>query len=340
MISRAIAIGGVLALVVAIGTATAGIPDGPRLAFVRFKTKPLKLELLSVNAGGASPLKLAGGVFSRAPVVPFQGPTWSGDGALIAFSGYYDRFSKWSIFIVAADGSALRIVPGTLGAEHPVFSPDGQSIAFARSTRRDSFEGSTTWMIDIATGKSRRLTRWRDGLHSIPSSFSPNGSILALSRISPSGSRAVALQLADGEVTVLARNAAEPIYSPDGSRIAFVSYRDRDLIRDDFGSLIYAGELYVKSAKRRGLRRLTRTYGRQEYSPSWDPSGERLAYVQSTSREETARGHTNALTQINADGTCQRIVFGRKVGTHSAGMDLYAAAWQPGPGREAGRIEC
>lgn len=40
------------------------------------------------------------------------------------------------------------------------------------------------------------------------------------------------------------------------------------------------------------------------------------------------------LMEINADGSCQTKVISM------AGTYLLAPAWQPGPGREAGRIEC
>ena len=74
--------------------------------------------------------------------------------------------------------------------------------------------------------------------------------------------------------------------------------------------------------------------------PSWDPSGQRLAFVR-------ARGSTgfvpeldglfpfgNAIAQVNADGSCPvEILSLRRVA-------LYGVAWQPGPGREAGPIDC
>jgi len=43
---------------------------------------------------------------------------------------------------------------------------------------------------------------------------------------------------------------------------------------------------------------------------------------------------TGAILEIDADGSCnRRLLFAR-------GVVFRAAAWQPGPGREAGRIEC
>jgi len=51
-------------------------------------------------------------------------------------------------------------------------------------------------------------------------------------------------------------------------------------------------------------------------------------------QEAIGFGFGKAVRMVNADGTCPTTVLS---GLHS--MD-YAAAWQPGSGREAGRIVC
>jgi hypothetical protein len=70
--------------------------------------------------------------------------------------------------------------------------------------------------------------------------------------------------------------------------------------------------------------------------PSWDPSGQRLAFTRTRVVEN---GYTDpkkgdALMAINADGTCLKRVYSDPETT------LYGSAWQPGPGREAGPISC
>ena len=64
---------------------------------------------------------------------------------------------------------------------------------------------------------------------------------------------------------------------------------------------------------------------------SWDPSGQRLAF-------DRYRGDhyewANSILEINADGSCETEVLAKKR------TIFYGAAWQPGPGREAGRIGC
>ena len=69
---------------------------------------------------------------------PFYGPVWSADGGLIAFSGVVGKAER--IFVASPDGSGLRALPGTRGATNPVFSPDGHTLAFARTRFRSHLD--------------------------------------------------------------------------------------------------------------------------------------------------------------------------------------------------------
>ncbi len=85
-----------------------------------------------------------------------------------------------------------------------------------------------------------------------------------------------------------------------------------------------------------GLRRVTSSPG-IDYSQSWDPSGERLAFVRYLPEwlEPDELGYGSAVMQVNADGSCLGFVL-----RPSLDVAFFGVAWQPGPGREAGRIEC
>jgi len=102
-----------------------------------------------------------------------------------------------------------------------------------------------------------------------------------------------------------------------------------------------ASELYVKDLGGGQLRRVTHTHDQQENAPSWDPSGQRLAYTQSTGNDLFGLGLTNVVMEVNVDGSCPKRVFGKPAKPRSHRLvGLYGPVWQPGPGREAGRIEC
>lgn len=178
----------------------------------------------------------------------------------------------------------------------------------------------------------------RNGLFLFPASVSPDGETLLATRlVGRRPGEAVSIRLSTGKTDLLLRHAVEPMFSPDGATIAMVRWRPLRL-RD--GTTTETSDLFTIDADGGGLRRLTRTRRRDEVYPSWDPSGERLAFVRHppaidklTDFEELGVG--SKIVQMNADGSCPRTVLGRRPSTV-----LYGAAWQPGPEREGDRIAC
>ena len=86
--------------------------------------------------------------------------------------------------------------------------------------------------------------------------------------------------------------AAEPRWSPDGSRIAFVMSPRGHLTR-------YAGDgdIYVINADGIDIHRLTD--GLDASSPAWSPDGSRIAFVKNQGQE---------LVVMSADGSDQRVI--------------------------------
>jgi Tol biopolymer transport system component len=325
--------------------AAAAAPEGPRLALVEFGSKPDRLVLNSVDQDGGGPLTIAGGGKRTRPLpMLFDAPSWSGDGGSIAFSGFGGKLAGskgfviegTQIYVVGADGTGLRAVPGTTDALGPVFSPDGRTIAFTRirvrrrMTRRGEeevvYRSWSVWAVDLAGGGSRRLTPWRNGLLMTASSFSPDGSTLAVSRRKSGRAEpeVLALPLAGGAAAVIARNASDGVYSPDGTRLAFLRVgRAGD------------SDLFTIDADGTDRRRLTRTPDGLEVWPSWDPSGQRLVVTRVSGDAERAFfGLGNAVIEMNADGSCPTTIL------RNRNVAFFGATWQPGPGREAGRIAC
>lgn len=355
VIRRLAGVGAVLAALLALlapAAAAAPLPEGPRLAFGVWKTtKPMELNVQTVGADGLGRQTLTGR--SRIWATPFDGGSWSPDGSTLAFAGAprgEDEERRGWIYLVSADGGAPAAVPGTREGHEPVFSPDGRAIAFSRTkleieidfehpTRTRDYFSTTAWVVDLATGQARRLTRWRNGLRVVPTSFSPDGRALLAERERGQGEEVVTLDVASGAMSPFARNARDAAYSPDGSQIALVSDRDGVTVEGEEGP-IAVGELYVVAADGSRWQRLTRNRTREEEAPGWDPSGQRLAYAQSTGRGTLGFGFTNIVAQINADGSCPTRVVGRPRSERIAGVALYAPTWRPGPGREAGPIAC
>ena len=134
-----------------------------------------------------------------------------------------------------------RLVPNSDEGIFPAFAPDGVHLAFTviragetegemASGSTSDFHGTAIRVVDLSTGRYRMLTPWRRGLNFVSGSYSPDGSTLLATRGSGSGDPSVvAIDLATGARAEVLANAADPIYSPDGSRIAFI--RERRSVR-------------------------------------------------------------------------------------------------------------
>lgn len=353
-----------IALAVSATFSVAAVPDGPRLAIIRYFPYPKNLtEIATVNAvGGALQTVARDEDLQRdedpqAVEIVGSHPSFSPDGSLIAFAGSVEAESP-IVSVVGADGTGLRALRGTFTEAAPIFAPDGHTIAFAtlkvvsghfqRLGRAQSSYGvDVLWgirSVDIEDGSQRMVTPWRRDAVLSPSSYSPDGSTLTVTawNIKASTRAAVAVRIDGSGSTLLAKNAEEPVYSPDGSRIAFIRvhthikhsppHRKRWIVRRD---------LYVMRADGSGLTRLTRSPRTFEAWPSWDPSGKRIAF---SSYRPAPAGKpfeipvpiNTSVMQINADGTC----LTKMLTSRSRRQSLNGAAWQPGPGRGAGPIEC
>jgi dipeptidyl aminopeptidase/acylaminoacyl peptidase len=336
---RQFVLGGMMIVLAACaaGAASAAAPEGPRLAVIKWDLFEGRYELETIDRTGALPLRLAGGGERKRPLPEiFEAPTWSPDGSKIAFVGVARSLESGlrgdRLYVVGADGRGLKPLFGTHGSDSPAFAPDGNSIAFTRARRR----GASIWLASLEGGVPKRITPARRGLYMLPGSFSPDGSTLLATRFTRRRKEEiVAVHLSTGEVETVLRGAGEPVYSPDGARFALLRWRP---LRRRDGTRTVSSDLFTARADGSGLRRLTHTRYQEEAYPSWDPSGERLAFVrylpETVESEFVEAGLGASVMQMNADGTCPRQILEPSI------VAIYGAAWQPGPGREAGRIKC
>ena len=102
----------------------------------------------------------------------------------------------------------------------PSWSPDGESIAVAMS--------GSIWQVDPATGVATELTYSPDAYHTSPD-WSPDGRwIVYAADYDGDRVQLELLEVASGETRALTGDGhvyADPAFSPDGARIAYVSTR-------------------------------------------------------------------------------------------------------------------
>ena len=99
----------------------------------------------------------------------------------------------------------------------------------------------------------------------------------------------------------LTRNLAQdgqPAWSPDGSKIAFVSTRDGN------------AEIYVMRADGSGQRRLTRTPAANDTAPVWSPDGTKIAFMCTFGRPRIV----TEICVVGADGRSARELTSRTEG--------------------------
>jgi Tol biopolymer transport system component len=316
----------------------------PQLAFVR------GTDLALANDRGRG-LRLLSGESLPGTVIPamFSDISWAPDGSRIAFAamehpdeeeyGEPERTPPTDIYVIAPDGSAAQRVTAVGDALDPVWSPDGGSIVF---TRFQFTEGSPLrgelWSVAFDGSPPIQLTAAEPWQSDYAGSFSPDGSKLAFTRttLNPRTLRSkTVIHVAgpDGAgAEVLLKRAADPAFSPNGKRIAFVSDRARN------GKLCYGdrcffgAELYLARANGSDPRRLTRTTELNEESPSWMPDGSRIAYQRG---KVVDNAEATSILQMNTAGGCARKVHD--------GRPSWAAspAWRPSePRRGGGPLRC
>ena len=218
----------------------------------------LAFALFAPAAGAQDPIRMA------------RTPDISPDGKLVAFSYLGD------VWVVQAIGGTARQV--TTNPAHdlgPVFSPDGRWIAFS-SNRHGSYN---VFVVPVQGGPPRRLTF--DSDNDLVTGWSPDGKrILFASTRSvafPPNFELYAVPVEGGMAhRVSADGGKEGVFSPDGTRIAYMRgpglwYRKgyRGSANDD---------VWVCDADGSHNRQLTNFDG-QDASPMWSADGKWIYYV-------------------------------------------------------------
>jgi Tol biopolymer transport system component len=130
--------------------ATSVSPDGSRMAFSRFQARGIVAQVIVMNVDGTGAHHITPARLQAFP------PEWSPDGQRIIYSNACCKAHS-SIFMSAADGSGrVRLTHPTYPHDDvfPVFSPDGNHIAFS-SDRRYAHECCRDLFVAGVDGRNR-----------------------------------------------------------------------------------------------------------------------------------------------------------------------------------------
>jgi dipeptidyl aminopeptidase/acylaminoacyl peptidase len=211
-------------------------------------------------------------------------------------------------------GRSLQLTHSPESESAPRWSPDGRYLAFI-SNRGTENEIDQLWLMNRAGGEAEKITDFKGSVADY--AWSPDGKKLALIVKDPDPEaqdekskekktpkpividrfqfkldetgylgklrqHLYLFDLATRKAEILTPGAFDemfPAFSPDGSRIAFVSKRGKDPDRDD------NYDIYVIDAKSGAEARQLTTYAGADCNPdwasppAWSPDGRQIAYV-------------------------------------------------------------
>ncbi len=234
---------------------------------------------------------------------------WSPDGSRIAFvsnrtglkdEGGRERIGAFAVYTMATDGSDVRSVATGVAAEGttPLWSPDGRSLTDDYAAQSPSISPDGT---RIAYAAFRHDRWWLPEIEH-------HGWEIVTSALDGSNRRRLTKSACEDIVNV------SPAWSPEGSRIAFLSKRSG------------LWEVYTMGSDGPDRRSVASGIHLDAPPPVWSPDGRRLAFVAlEPDSPEERYPEKEVLYTVGADGS----------GLTRLGETEGIASWSPDGGRIA-----
>jgi TolB protein len=264
MTRKRLVVGGITAIALVLASA-AGATFGGRngqIVFASNRAGDGGRDLYLVNRDGSGEHRLTFGLFARAP-------EWSPSGNRIAFS-VMGSDGNWDIYTVAADGSNVtRLTTDPGRDDYPSWTADGR-VVWQKDPSGSFACPCNAWIMNAdGSGKQQLDT----GGNAFAPAASPRGNKLVFGSDAGATFGLFTMQLNGHTRRQITQPAAggggdfQPRWSPSGGDIAF--------LRDTTGA---DNDIWLVHSDGSGLRRLTNTPSRPEFSLSWAPDGSELLF--------------------------------------------------------------
>lgn len=197
--------------------------DGKQVAYVMLENKQQNIYVSDLQGGKKAVLLTAQGGINASP-------SWSSTANWIAYAHRTAPPAaallndNWDVYISPSDGaSAFNLTQSAANETHPVYSPDGMSLAYVS----DASGFPEIYLYRFETKKSEQITR--SGKPKQDLAWSPDGTKIAFTSTDANGASDIfLLDIEARDMVALAVDPAldgVPAWSPDGGQLVFQSNR-------------------------------------------------------------------------------------------------------------------